>query len=117
MQNRKIHRGDILHGVAKRSIKTITRIAADAGYEKSSFYVHIKKEDLDLDIIFKYGKSIPHNFDVEIPEMSEYLETHKLKKEDDDAKPDYEQVVKEKERWKDKYYTLLEEHTILLKGK
>lgn len=112
----KVDRGAILHAVAKRSIKTITKIVADAGYEKSSFYVHIRRPDLSLDILFKYGKSIPHNFDIEIPEMGEYLKYNGITKPEDE-KPTYEALFKEKENWKDKYYSLLEEHTRILKGK
>lgn len=111
-----IDRGAILHAVAKRSIKTITQIAADAGYEKTSFYVHIRKADLSLDIIYKYGVAMPHDFSIEIPEMVDYLSVHGLKKADD-TKLSYEQLLKEKEFWKDRFYTLLEEQNKVLSNK
>lgn len=110
----KIHRGVILHAVARRSIKTITQIASDAGYEKSSFYVHIKKEDLELDILYKYGVAIPHDFSFEIPEMAEYMDHHGIKKPED-KKLSYEELYQQMEKWRDKYFLLLEEHNRLLK--
>jgi hypothetical protein len=109
-----VHRGAILHAVARRSIKTITQIASDANYEKSSFYVHIKKEDLELDILYKYGVAIPHDFSFEIPEMAEYMELHGIKKPDE-KKLTYEELYQQMEKWRDKYFTLLEEHNSLLK--
>lgn len=111
---RKIHRGEILHSVAKREKKTIKTIANEAGFEKSTFYSHVKKEDLSLDILFRYGKAIPHDFEIEIPEMVEFSEKYRIKK-NQIIKPTYEVLLQEKEDWKDKFYVLLEEYTKLLK--
>lgn len=112
--NSKVHRGKILHAAAKRGTKTIVRIACEAGYEKSSFYMHIKQAQLPLDILFKYRKAIPHQFEMEIPEMSVYLDQNLIKKAIE-KKSTYEELQLEKDFWRDKFYMLLEEHHKLLK--
>ena len=112
----KIHRGSILHAVANRHEKTIVKIASDAGYEQSTFYVHVKREDLPLDILFKYGKSMNHDFSMEIPEMDQYLSINGLKK-NIDKNLSYDDLLKERDMWRDKYYSVLEENSRLLKEK
>lgn len=45
-----IHRGKILHAIAKRHKKPIVKIIEDAGYSHSSFYIHKNQEDLSFEI-------------------------------------------------------------------
>ena len=112
----KIHRGSILHAVASRHERSIVKIANDAGYDQSTFYVHIKKDDLPLDILFKYGKSMNHDFSNEIPEMEEYLLVNGLRKSNDKSLS-YDELLRERDNWRDKYYALLEENSKLIKEK
>jgi tRNA(Phe) wybutosine-synthesizing methylase Tyw3 len=112
--NREIHRGAILHAVAKRQKKTIIKIAKDAGYEKSSIFKHFRQKDLPLEILYKYATTIPHHFEIEIPEMADYLEQNGLKIEET-RKLTYEELQRQSEEWKDRFYKLLEEHQKLLK--
>jgi hypothetical protein len=111
-----IHRGAILHAVAKRSSLTIIRLAKEAGYDQSTFYVHKSKEDLSLEILYKYGKVLKHDFSFEIPEMGDYLQMQGISPLSTD-KMTYEQLEKERDKWRDRYYSLLEEHNKLITEK
>lgn len=92
------------------------RIAKDAGYDQSSFYVHIKRADLSLDILYKYSKSMSYDFSPDVPEMDEYLSLNGLKKISDKSLS-YEDLLKDRDNWRDKYYSLLEENSRLIKEK
>ena len=118
MKNLKhpIHRGAILHAVAKRSSLSIVKMVKEAGYDQSTFYVHKSKPDLSLDIIYKYSKALNHDFSFEIPEMAEYLESQGVSSSAND-KLTYEQLEKERDKWRDRYYTLLEEHNKVITEK
>lgn len=57
-----------------------------------------------------------HDFSNEIPEMKEYLKENNIKLPA--AKPmSYAELLIEKDYWKDKYYSLLEEHNKVIKDK
>jgi hypothetical protein len=68
-----IHRGGILHGVAKRHPNTISKIANDAGYDQSTFYIHKNNPKLSFDILVKYAIAMAHDFSNEIPGYNDYL--------------------------------------------
>jgi hypothetical protein len=112
----KIHRGKILHQVAKRSKKTIVQISDDAGYDQSTFYVHKDKEDLQLEILYRYGVAMDHDFSTEVPEMKDYMLEQGLKNPLE-KKLSYEELEQDRNLWKDKYYALLEENNKLIKEK
>jgi hypothetical protein len=111
-----IHRGAILHAVAKRSHLTIVKIAKDAGYDQSTFYVHKSKPDLPLEILYKYSKVLNHNFSFEIPEMADFLQSQGISQVVND-KLTYDQLEKERDKWRDRYYLLLEEHNRIITEK
>ena len=105
MTTKSIHRGAILHKVAKRNKKTILQITTDAGYEKSSFFKHIKQKDLPFYILHKYAIAVPYDFGIEIPEMAIYSAKNGIIEEQ--KQQSYEDLRNEKDKWKDKYYSLL----------
>jgi hypothetical protein len=109
-----IHRGAILHGVAKRHPNTISKIANDAGYDQSTFYLHKNNADLSLDILIKYANAMGHDFSNEIPGYKDYLMKNGLKRSND-KKLTYEELEKDRDEYRDKYYSQLEENHRLLK--
>lgn len=72
--------------------------------------------DLSVEILRDYGKAMKHDFSAEVPEMNQhaFLEEHP----DDYIVPtDLEQAIKQADRWKAKYYLLLEKYNQLLEEK
>ncbi len=57
-----------------------------------------------------------HDFSMEIPEMEEYLAINGLKKSSD-KNLSYDELLKERDMWRDKYYSVLEENSKLIKEK
>ena len=110
-----IHRGNILRAIASTFEKPITKIAEAAGYDPTSYYVHIKKPDLSFDILYKYGKAMNHDFSMEIPEMADYLAINGLKK--GVRKLTYEELEDAYNTIRDKHYALLEKYNELIQEK
>ena len=78
------------------------------GYNLTSFYNHIKEENLDIEIIKEYAKALPYDFSIEFPEMiNYYLE---------EPEPEHYETMSSKEliklvkAWKDKFFIVLEEN-------
>ncbi|SMG15748.1 hypothetical protein [Sphingobacterium psychroaquaticum] len=111
-----IHRGAILHRIAKLHKKSIVQISKDAGVDQSTFYYHKEQEDLSFEILYKYAIAMDYFFSTELPEFSEWLKENNLLPSDE-AQLSIEGLLKERDYWKDKYYSLLEEHNNLIKEK
>ncbi len=105
-----------MHGVATRHQKSIVKIAKEAGYDQSTFYVHVKREDLPFEILYKYSKVLSHDFSKESPEMEEYLAVNGLKTGSETVLT-YEELLRDRDNWRDKYYAQLEENSRLIKEK
>lgn len=110
------HRGEILGKIVQQSELSKTVIAKKAGYNRTSLYNHIKTFDLSFDIIEKYGKALGFDFTTVFPEMIKYIAF-------EDPKADYpesltfDQVLKQRNQWRDKYYDLLEKYNKLIEDK
>ncbi len=91
----------------------ITIITNRAGYNRSSYYNHILKPDLSFTILTKYGKALGHDFSRELPEIQPYMRL-------DEPTPGYqtnlttEELIKQRDLWKDKYLELLEKYNRLI---
>lgn len=91
----------------------IERIAQKAGYKRITYYSHIKKKDLALSILNKYGAAINHDFSNDVPGMKalEFQEEdHSYAKTPDTLS----EAIKDRDRWREKYYELLEKYQKLL---
>lgn len=80
------------------------------GYDRSTYYSHIKREDLSYSILWAYGKAIPYDFTKEFPDMKNHIP--ELNREI----TDFEEMKADRNKWKEKYYELLEKHNTLLEG-
>jgi AcrR family transcriptional regulator len=108
---KKIHKGEILQAAVNKSDLRITQIVKKAGYSRSSYYHHIGNEELSYEILETYGRAMKYDFTEDLPEMSKYLvedssEAYTL------LTPD--EAIKQRDYWKDKYYTLLEKYHLLI---
>lgn len=100
------HRGEILRRVAEKHDLSIIKIAKKAGYSRGSYYNHISQPDLSFEIMQQYGKAMNYNFADDFPEMKQYV------LEDPDLSYTYattfEEAVRQREYWREKYYALLD---------
>lgn len=98
----KKHRGEYLNELVRKKgikIKVLTELA---GYDRSTFYNHIKDPNLPYTILAKYGKIMHHDFSIDFPELagatvSELTEI-----------TTFEEMEKDRDRWKSKYEALSE---------
>lgn len=108
MRNRKkhIHRGELLHKIADDHELSIIKIAKKAGYSRGSYYVHIAQPELSFEILQQYGKAMNYNFADDFPEMKNYV------LEDPETTyifaSNFEDAVRQRDYWRNKYYNLLE---------
>jgi hypothetical protein len=109
------HRGAILQAVVDKSNLSVVAAAERAGYSRSSYYYHIMDPELSFEILQRYGRALNYDFKNDFPEMSKHI------LEEDDAKyikpTNLEQAVKEIEKWREKYFELLERYRQLLEEK
>ena len=106
-----VHRGEVLNRIVTLYNVNVTKLAERAGYDRTSYYSHIKKEDLRFEILAAYGRAIPYDFTKDIPEMSAYVI------ENDQEIKEFEEMKADRDKWKDKYYMLLEKYNTLLEEK
>jgi len=102
------HRGEVLNRVVTRLKVNKTKLAERIGYDRTTYYSHIKKEDLDFAILWAYGKAIPYDFTREFPEMETYI------LEDNKEIRNFEEMKTDRDKWREKYYDLLEKYNTLL---
>jgi len=102
------HRGEVLSMVITQLNVNRTKLAKRMGYDRSSYYTHIKKPDLDYSILWSYGKAIPYDFTKEFPEMSSYIP--EINKEINNL----QEMRIDRDKWRDKYYEVLEKYNALL---
>lgn len=110
-----IHRGEVLNAVVKRSGRNVSEVAKQAGYSRASYYNHISNPELSYDILDLYGKVLHYDFSEEFPDMIRYVAFMEPSVEYGNAT--VEQLRKEVNRWKDKYFVLLEKYNLLIEEK
>ena len=108
------NRGQILKEIVKESGIGIPKLMKDTGYKnRASYYAHVAKSDLSLDILMKYAKALKYDLREHFPEMNHLLT-------DDPAiqytKPPetFEDALSHTAYWRDKYYAILEKYTRLM---
>jgi len=110
---RKIHRGEVLQAIVKRSDLSIPQIAKRTGYSRSSYYNHVRNPQLPLEILEIYGRAVGYDFSDEFPEMLKF----KSFKEPEVEYLSVDQLKKDRDKWRDKYYELLERYHKLMEAK
>jgi hypothetical protein len=109
------HRGEILRAAAEKGGMNITVLARKAGYSRTSYYNHIMEPELSYDILLAYGKAMKHDFSSQLPEINKSLVEEDT--EDYTRPTTMEQALKLADKWKAKYYALLEKYNQMLEEK
>lgn len=102
-----IHRGEIVEKVVRSSGIPLARVATRMGKSRRWIYNAFETADLSLDYIIEFGKILHYDFGPEIPQIA----SHKSAFTENPITYGENSV----DYWKDKYYSLLEEHNQLLK--
>jgi len=101
------HRGEIIEKEIRESGIPLTTIAKKMGKTRQWLYLLFDNPNASLDHVLEIGKIIYHDFSKNIPE----LKTNGVS----EVKQDKSYDKADTQFWKDKYFTLLEEHNELLK--
>ena len=101
------HRGKIIKVAVYQSEYSITKLAERLGKSRRWMYLQFENSNVSLDLILKIKEIIHHDFSDDIKELKNNS------KAVNDPKNLYSND--EVEFWKNKYLTLLEEYTELLK--
>ena len=98
----KKHKGEYLNGLVRKKGIKIKVLTQAAGFDRSTFYNHIKQPNLSFGILLKYGKILNHDFAEEYPEMN----VNQKKP----AQPvmSYDELLEERDSWREKYFQVAE---------
>ena len=110
-----VHRGEVLRAAVNNSGVSITVAAKRAGYSRSSYYNHVLDPELDFSILNDYGKAIRYDFSIDFPEMEKFVV--ESDSEGYRTPNTLDQAIKEVEKWRQKYYSLLEKYHRLIEEK
>lgn len=101
------HRGEIIEKEIRESGIPLTTIAKRMGKTRQWLYLLFENPNVSLDHMLEIGKIIYHDFSKNIPELkTNGVSEVKLETTYDKTDTPF---------WKEKYFTLLEEHNALLK--
>jgi len=98
----KKHKGEYLNELVRKKGIKIKVLTQAAGYDRSSFYNHIKDPHLSFGILARYGKVLNHDFAEEFPEMNAGQKSP--------VKPamSYDELETDRDSWKEKYFQVAE---------
>ncbi len=105
MSKKQIHCGELLEKAIRESGVPLTVIAKKMGRSRNHLYNLFQYNKIAIETILEIGKIINHDFSLEFVS----LQKQKQKEE--------ELHINEISFWKEKYYLLLEEYSLLLKMK
>jgi len=104
------HRGEIVEKAIRQSGYSLSKVAERLGKSRRWIYNAFENPNLPLDYIYAIGKVIHHDFSSEIPVGA--LPTSLLQEPPLTLNP----ISEDNERWKEKYYDLLERYNALLES-
>jgi transcriptional regulator with XRE-family HTH domain len=117
VNNKKnIDRGKLLKSLVKGRGISITNLVKKVGYrDRASYYSHISKPDLSFDILSAYAKVLNYDLRQDFAEINSFLLEDSTS--DHISPVNLEEAVSLLDRWKQKYYLLMEKHLKLLEEK
>lgn len=106
--NRKknIHRGELLASVIEANNVNISQMCLRMGISRGTYYNHIERADLPLELLEEYGKVIRYDFSQDIPGMH-----HSVAEEPAityGTPKTIQEAIEQRDYWRDKYYKLLD---------
>jgi len=108
------HIGRILDSVAENHAFPKVEIIERAGYaSQSTYYKHIIQQNLSFRILYKYARAMNYNFSRELPEFVKWMQKNNVPALGTMNK-EFDELVQELNKWKEKYYSLLEKYNTLL---
>ena len=114
VRKKNIDRGKLLAGMVEDSGVNIGSLVKKVGYKnRASYYSHIAKADLSLEILFAYAKALKYDLRDEFPEVSQFLLEDPVAEYNTNPKT-LEEAFILLDKWKEKYYLLLEKYSKLL---
>jgi len=111
-KQKHIHRGQLLEDVVKASGIKKEKVAEKAGYQRTSYYKHIKEPELPYHILTSYGKAINYDFTELLPEMPKYI--FQEPEESYNKTLTLDEARNQIDYWKGKYIDLLEQFNKLV---
>lgn len=105
------HHGEILEQAIRQSAVPITKIAKKIGYTRQHIYNLFQQRSIDLNLLLSIGEFIHHDFSDTIQTLKKYKQLHYAEY----AANTLNEAAYALNTFEQKYYTLLEEHTQLLK--
>ena len=114
VRKKNIDRGKLLAGMVEDSGVNISLLVKKVGYKnRASYYAHIAKADLSLEILFAYAKALKYDLRDEFPEVSQFLLEDPVAEYN--TKPEtLDEALVLIDKWKEKYYVLLEKYSRLM---
>lgn len=112
--SKKIDRGKYLKNMVETSGMTIAKVVQKTGYkDRGSYYAHINKPGLSLDILSNYASVLNVDLRRDFPEIipvkaEEPVIDYALVPEN------MEEAVAMMRKWREKYFLLMEKHVRLL---
>ncbi|WP_158799656.1 hypothetical protein [Pedobacter sp. L105] len=105
----KKHRGEYLNGIVRKKGIKITILVRAAGFDRSSYYNHIKDPTLPDSVLDKYGKVLDYDFLA--------LNDNPSDKHENEPEPtDFEGMKRSRDMWRDKYFAIKEVHLQSIKN-
>jgi hypothetical protein len=103
-KKRNIHRGELLASVVVANNVNVTQLCKRMGISRGTYYNHISKPDLSIELLEDYGKLIRYDFTQDLPSMRNYIleEPEGVYGEPRTLK----QAIEQRNYWRDKYYKL-----------
>lgn len=98
------HRGEIIEQAVRKSGLAISKVAEKLGKSRRWMYLMFENPNVPYETVLAIGKIIHYDFSNEIKTIHSKF-----------SEPDEQYEVKDVTYWREKYYTLLEEHNELLK--
>lgn len=114
---KKHNRGELLEKAVRGSGMSISQIARLFGCSQRQMYNYFEKQDLSIEVLFKFGNIIHHDFTkdlgIESPEIKAIIaeEPSNLY-----GKSNLERCLDEKNEWMKKYFDITERYIALLES-
>jgi len=100
-EDSKKHRGEYLNRIVRKKGVKISSLTKEAGFDRSTFYNHVKDPVLPYSILAKYGKVI--NYDFSREEHEQYV-----RNSDSPDIASFDDMKKDRDNWRDKYFEVSE---------
>ena len=114
---KNIDRGKLLKNIVEKSGISISNLVKKVGYkDRASYYTHIDKPDLSLDILFAYAKVLNYDLRQDLSDINPYML-------EDPASLYYttpetfDEAIVLLGKWKERYSQLLEKYIRVMEDK